>query len=136
VPLIARDHLIPHAHGVFAATFLYAIAAISGVDYAASGHVPVLSLCGVIALLVATMAMLIGLVQRIGLLQVSHVLRLTGDEGPAAIARTDGPIQAPVVTDGVVCDRRSGPGVHPSAARVRRRAGRRRTAPGERCRIR
>jgi uncharacterized membrane protein len=92
VPLIARDELIPHALGVFAATFLYAIAAMAGVDYSASGHVPVLSLLVVIGLLVATMAMLIGLVQRIGLLQVSHVVRLMGHEGREAIARNYRPI--------------------------------------------
>jgi uncharacterized membrane protein len=94
VPLIARDELIPHALGVFSATFLYAIAAISGIDYSASGHVPVVSFCVVIALLVATMAMLIGLVQRVGLLQVNHVLRLMGDEGRKAIARTYPPIES------------------------------------------
>ena len=96
VPLIARDELIPHALGVFVATFLYAIAAIAGVDYSASGHVPVLSLCLVIGLLVATMAMLIGLVQRVGLLQVSRVLRLLGDEGREAITRTYLPIESTV----------------------------------------
>jgi len=88
VPMIARDELIPHALGVFAATFLYALAAMAGLDRHASSQVPVLSLCVVIGLLVATMAMLIGLVQRIGLLQMSHVLRLMGGEGREAIART------------------------------------------------
>lgn len=93
VPLIARDRLIPHALGIFMATFLYAIAAMTGVERSASGHVPVVSLCLVIALLVATMAMLIGLVQRIGLLQMSRVLRLMGDEGRRAIARTYPPAE-------------------------------------------
>ena len=88
VPMIARDELIPHALGVFAATFLYALAAMAGLDRHASSQVPVLSLCVVIGLLIATMAMLIGLVQRIGLLQMSHVLRLMGGEGREAIART------------------------------------------------
>jgi uncharacterized membrane protein len=96
VPMIARDELIPHALGVFAATFLYAIAATAGVDYSASGHVPVVSFCVVIALLVATMAMLIGLVQRVGLFQVSRVLRLMGDEGREAIARTYLPFESSV----------------------------------------
>jgi uncharacterized membrane protein len=100
VPLIARDKVIPHALGVFAATFLYAIAAISGVESSTSGRVPVASLCVVIALLIATMAMLIGLIQRIGLLQVSHVLRLMGDEGRKAIARTYPPVESTVKVAG------------------------------------
>ena len=94
VPLIARDRLIPRALGVFMATFLYAIAAMAGADRSASGHVPVVSLCVVIALLVATMAMLIGLVQRVGLLQMSRVLRLVGNEGREAIARTCAPLES------------------------------------------
>lgn len=92
VQLIARDELIPHALGVFMATFLYAIAAMAGADRGASGHVPVVSLFIVIALLVATMAMLIGLVQRVGLLKVSRVLCLLGNEGREAIARTYPPL--------------------------------------------
>jgi uncharacterized membrane protein len=96
VPLIARDGLIPHALGIFMATFLYAIAAMTGVERSASGHVPVVTLCVVIALLVATMAMLFGLVQRIGLLQMSRVLRLMGDEGRKAIARTYPPTESSV----------------------------------------
>ena len=88
VPLIAGDAVMSHALGVFAATFLYAIAAMAGVDRSGSGHVPFVSLWVVVAFLVATVAMLIALVQRIGVLQVSHVLRLTGDQGREAIART------------------------------------------------
>ena len=88
VQFFARDGLMPHALGIFAATFLYAIAAMVGVDRSGSGKVPVVSLWVVVALLIATVAMLIGLVQRIGYLEVSHVLRLTGDRGRAAIAST------------------------------------------------
>jgi uncharacterized membrane protein len=98
VPLIARDGLIPHALGIFMATFLYAIAAMAGADRSASGHVAVVSLCVVVALLVATMAMLIGLVQRVGLLQMSRVLRLVANEGREAIARTCPPLESTVDT--------------------------------------
>jgi uncharacterized membrane protein len=94
VQLIARDELIPHALGVFIATFLYAIAAMAGADRGASGHAPVVSLFIVIALLVATMAMLIGLVQRVGLLKMSRVLSLLGNEGREAIARTYPPLES------------------------------------------
>jgi uncharacterized membrane protein len=88
VPFFARDRLMPHALGVFAATFLYAIAAMAGIDRRGSGRVPFVSVLVVIALLVATVAMLIGLVQRIGCLEISRVLRVTGDQGREAIART------------------------------------------------
>jgi len=54
----------------------------------------------VTGLLVATMAMLIGLIQRVGLLQMSRVLRVIGDEGRAAIARTCPPIDSPVELGG------------------------------------
>src|SRR4249919_1958700 len=37
---IARDPVLSHALGVFTATFLYAVAAISGVDRSGSGKVP------------------------------------------------------------------------------------------------
>jgi uncharacterized membrane protein len=88
VARIARDRVTSHAMGVFTATFLYAITAIAGVDRSGSGRVPFLSLWIVVILLVASVGMFIGLIQRIGVLQVSRVLILTGDEGRSAIAAT------------------------------------------------
>jgi uncharacterized membrane protein len=96
VPLLGRDRLMPHALGVFSATFLFAIAALASLDRHGSGHVPVVTLWVVIALLVATVAVLIGLVQRLGSLQISRVLRLTGKKGREAIARTYPPIESTV----------------------------------------
>jgi len=48
----------------------------------------------VITLLVGTMAMLIGLVQRVGLFKMSRVLSLLGEEGREAIARTWPPLDS------------------------------------------
>lgn len=85
---IARDPVISHSLGIFSATSLYALAALSGVDRNHSGNVPFISLWVVIALLLASMAMFIKLIQLIGLLQVNQMLIFTGDRGREVIATT------------------------------------------------
>jgi uncharacterized membrane protein len=55
------------------------------VDRAASGKVPLLSGWMVFALLVASLAMFIALIERVGLLQVTRMLIFTGDQGRRAI---------------------------------------------------
>jgi uncharacterized membrane protein len=95
--LIARDPVLSHALGTFTATFLYAIAALAAVDRNGSGHVPFFSLWVVVALLVASVAMFIALVQRMGALQINRVLVFTGDQGRAAIARTYPPATSAVL---------------------------------------
>lgn len=85
---IARSPVVSHALGVFIATFLYAIAALSGVDRSGSGRVPIFSCWLVVVLLLASVAMFIALVQEIGLLQISRMLIFTADQGRAAIATT------------------------------------------------
>lgn len=82
---IARDRTISHALGLFTATFLYAIAALTGVDRNGSGKVPFISAWCVIALLMASVAMFIALIHRIGLLQVHRILIFTGGQGRKAI---------------------------------------------------
>ncbi len=82
---IARDRVISHALGLFTATFLYAIAALTGVDRNGSGKVPFISAWSVIALLIASVGMFIALIHRIGLLQVNRILIFTGDQGRKAI---------------------------------------------------
>jgi uncharacterized membrane protein len=69
VPWIARDPVISHALGTFTATFLYAIAALAGVDRSGSGKVPFVSLWLVVVFLLASVAMFISLVQRMVLLR-------------------------------------------------------------------
>jgi len=85
---IARDPVMSHALGVFTATFLYALAALSGVDRNRSGHVPFVSLWIVVALVLASVAMFIKLIELMGLLQVNRMLIFTGDRGREVIATT------------------------------------------------
>jgi uncharacterized membrane protein len=82
---IARDAVISHAIGVFIATFLYAIAALVGVDRNGAGKVPFVSAWVVVFLLLASVGMFISLIQRIGLLQVNRMLIFTGDQGRRVI---------------------------------------------------
>lgn len=85
---ISRDPVMWHALGVFTATFLYATAALAGVNRSASGKVPFFSLWLVVVLLIASVAMFIGLVQRISLLQIGRMLIFTGDQGRRVITTT------------------------------------------------
>ena len=82
---ISRDPFMWHAVGVFTATFLYALAALSWVDRNASGKVPFISSWMVLGLLLASVAMFVGLIQRIGLLQINRMLNFTGDQGRKVI---------------------------------------------------
>ncbi len=82
---IARDPVISHALGIFTATFLYAIAALAGVDRGGSGRVPLLSTWVVVVLLLASVGMFIALIHRIGLLQINRMLVFTGDQGRKVI---------------------------------------------------
>jgi uncharacterized membrane protein len=82
---ISRDPFMWHAVGVFTATFLYALAALSWVDRNASGKVPFVSSWMVLGLLLASVAMFVGLIQRIGLLQINRMLNFTGDQGRKVI---------------------------------------------------
>jgi uncharacterized membrane protein len=84
---LVRDPLLSHALGVFTATFLYAIAALAWVDRSGSGKVPFLSAWLVVALLLASMGMFIGLIQRIGLLQVNRMLTFTSGQGRQVITK-------------------------------------------------
>jgi uncharacterized membrane protein len=96
---ISRDPFMWHAVGVFTATFLYALAALSWVDRNASGKVPFVSSWVVLGLLLASVAMFIGLIQRISLLQINRMLNFTGDQGrqviEAVYPRLDSPVAAP-----------------------------------------
>jgi uncharacterized membrane protein len=95
---IARDPVLSHSLGTFSATFLYALMMIAWVDREASGRVPLLSTWCVFGLLVASMALFIALIERIGRLQVNQMLIFTADQGRQAIealypaADTPGPI--------------------------------------------
>jgi uncharacterized membrane protein len=99
VLLIARDPVMSHAVGIFTATFLYAVAALVGIDRNGSGKVPFISTWVVVALLLASVAMFIALIQRIGLLQVNQMLIFTGDQGRRVITTLYPPmLPAPAIT--------------------------------------
>ena len=91
---IARDPMLSHALGIFTATFLYAIAALAGVDRNASGKVPFVSAWAVVGLLLASVGMFIGLIQRISLLQINRMLIFTGDQGRRVIATAYPPVNS------------------------------------------
>src|SRR5689334_2212540 len=62
---VARDPFLPHAMGVFTGTFLYALASIAWVDRYGSGRVPLIGAVGVVSLLIVSIIMFIGLIQRV-----------------------------------------------------------------------
>jgi len=82
---IARDPVMSHALGMFTATFLFAIAALAGVDRNGSGKVAFVTAWVEIGLLLASVGMFIALINRIGLLQVNRMLVFTGEQGRKVI---------------------------------------------------
>jgi uncharacterized membrane protein len=96
---VARDPVVSHALGIFTTTFLYAFAALAWVDRSGSGKVPIISAWLLIALLLASVAMLVALIQRIGLLQIGRMLIFTGDQGRKVIT-TAYPLAESVVPAG------------------------------------
>ena len=71
---VAKDPFVAHTLGVFTATFLYAIAALAWLDRGGGATVPILSALVVILLLLASVAMFIGLIERVALLRVNKML--------------------------------------------------------------
>jgi uncharacterized membrane protein len=98
---LAEDPMIAHAFGVFTATFLYAIAAIAWVDRDGGRTVPVVSAAVVIVWLVASIAMFIGLIQRVAMLQVNRMLSFAGDQGRRVIAALYSPAPAVIPDEGL-----------------------------------
>jgi uncharacterized membrane protein len=91
---LARDPLISHTLGTFIATFLYAIAALAWVGRG-SASVPLVSALAVIGLLMASVALLVALIQRIALLQINRLLGFTSDQGRKVIDDLYPPIDEP-----------------------------------------
>jgi uncharacterized membrane protein len=91
---VARDPFLSHALGVFSATFLYAVAALAWVDRGGAAKVPFISAMVVLALLVASVGMFVGLIQRIGLLQIHRMLAFTGDQGRRVIDALYPPLES------------------------------------------
>jgi uncharacterized membrane protein len=97
---VARDPVMSHALGIFTATFIYAIAALVGVDRSGSGRVPLISTVAVAVLLLASVGMFIALIQRIGLLQINRMLVFTGDQGRKVITTVYPPLNSGVAVIG------------------------------------
>lgn len=112
VLLLARDPMISHSIGVFSATFLYAIAALAWVDRGGSERVPLLSFLVVILLLLASMAIFVGLVHRVALLQIQRILEFLGDEGRRVIDS----IYPATTSSAAPCAETEGPGGAPGRA--------------------
>src|SRR5215813_10394730 len=106
---IVRDPVLSHALGVFSATFLYAIAALAWVNRSGSTSVPFISAWVVVALLLASVGMFVGLIRRVGLLQVNRMLIFTGDQGRKAIKSLYGPFNSASIMGARTEDLRSLP---------------------------
>jgi uncharacterized membrane protein len=92
---VTRDPVVSHSIGVFTATFLYALSALAWVDRAGSGRVNASGEVMVVVLLVCSVIMFTGLIQRLGLLQVNRMLIFTGKQGRDVIGNLYPPLTAP-----------------------------------------
>ena len=81
----ARDRMLFHALGTFAATFIYALFALAWVDRGGSGTVPLFSCLLVGIMLIISMLLFSRLVQKLSDLQITRVLQMVGDRGRAVI---------------------------------------------------
>ena len=86
VVLIGSDPALFHTLGIFAATFIYSLAALVWTDRGGSGTVPLFSAVLVEVLLVASLLALVRLVQSISNLQIHSVLRVIGGRGRVVIS--------------------------------------------------
>ncbi len=98
VPWIVRDRVLWHSLGVFTATFLYSLGAIAWLDRNRSGNTPFFSGLLVILLLLASVAMLVALVQRISMFRIRRMLTLTGDHGRLVIEKMYPSLDTPKAT--------------------------------------
>jgi uncharacterized membrane protein len=84
---LARSAVINHSIGLFTATFVYALAAAAWINRDGSGLIPPLTVWFAVVLLLASLALFVLLVERVGMLQVTRVLAFAGDEGRKVIGR-------------------------------------------------
>jgi uncharacterized membrane protein len=93
VQWFAKDPVVTHATGIFTATFLYALMTTAWIDREGSGRVPLFSGMVVFLLLIASIFAFTGLIHRVGMLQISHVLAYIGDRGREIIAEMYPPLE-------------------------------------------
>jgi len=84
---LARSAVINHSIGLFTATFVYALAAAAWINRDGSGLIPPITVWFAVALLLASLALFVLLVERVGMLQVTRVLAYAGDQGRKVIER-------------------------------------------------
>jgi uncharacterized membrane protein len=85
VMLFGRDPALFNSLGVFIATFAYALGTLVWVDRGGDGRVPLYSITLVAVLLSLSMIFLARLVQHLGELQITLVLRFVGEKGRKVI---------------------------------------------------
>jgi uncharacterized membrane protein len=98
---LLRSKVVQHALGVFIATFVYSLAALSRVDIAGTAYVPDVPILMSLSLVLSSTVMFIALIQSVANLQVVNVLQMIGSRGreiiedlyPAAYT-TDGRLEA------------------------------------------
>ena len=93
---IANDPVISHATGVFTATFVYALTSLAWVDRSGSGRVPLIGIAVLAVLLIVSIIMFIGLIQRVSKLQVTRMLIFTGNHGREIIENLYPPLDTPI----------------------------------------
>jgi uncharacterized membrane protein len=79
------DRMLYHSIGFYSATFIFAFFTLAWVDRDGSGRVPMYSTLAVGILLMISMLLFVGLVQRVVDLQITKVLQLIGDRGRSVI---------------------------------------------------
>jgi uncharacterized membrane protein len=87
-----------HAIGTFTATFLYALWALAWIDRTGSGHVPFISTALVVVLVLISVGIFVGLIQRLRRLQVQSVMIFVGDQGRQVIEDLYPPLDSPAAT--------------------------------------
>jgi len=98
---IANDPIITHATGVFTATFVFALVSLAWVDRSGSGRVPLIGVMFLVGLLIVSIVMFVGLIQRVGKLQVTRMLIFTGNQGRGIIESLYPPIDSPPSTGSI-----------------------------------
>ncbi len=86
VQWLVHDPILRHALGVFTGTFIFALMALAAVDVGGSGRVPYLTTLIALVWLLASILLLIALIERVGQLYITNVLYRVGDIGRGVIA--------------------------------------------------
>ena len=93
-----QDPVIRHALGMFPATFVYSLIALSMVDYGGDGNVLDLTVLAALLAVLGSVIIFLALIQHVSVLQVSNVLHMIGGRGrqvidelyPTPISAADG----------------------------------------------